>query len=67
MQGPLLELCDRLSGYVTPGGSIALSGILETQAPAVKAEYARFFTDLEVATEGPWALITGKRLGNRDV
>jgi ribosomal protein L11 methyltransferase len=62
----LLELCERLSGYVKPGGSIALSGILETQAPAVLAEYSRFFTNLQVATEGPWGLVTGTRLKEED-
>jgi ribosomal protein L11 methyltransferase len=61
MQGPLLELCPLLAGYVTIGGRILLSGILITQWPALRGAYERYFADFEVASEGDWALVTGTR------
>lgn len=61
LQGPLLDLRPRLSSYVRPGGSLALSGILVEQAPAVVEAYAADFDDLNVQQEGHWALVTGVR------
>ena len=61
MQGPLQELCPRLAGYVKPGGRILLSGILETQWPALQDAYEEYFADCEVTTDGAWALVSGTR------
>lgn len=55
----LLDLQPRLAAYVRQGGTIALSGILEHQAPDVVEAYSRDFADLRVALEGEWALVTG--------
>jgi len=47
--------------YARCGGRIALSGLLESQAPRVLQAYSRHFDALEVSTEGQWALVTGVR------
>jgi ribosomal protein L11 methyltransferase len=59
--GPLLDLAPRLAWYCAPGGRLALSGLLATQAPAVMAAYAPHFGDLAVRTQGEWALVEGVR------
>lgn len=61
LRGPLLELQPRLTGYVRPGGRLALSGILAEQVPDVRAAYERHFTDFAVQTDGSWALVTAIR------
>ncbi len=61
-QGPLLDLAPRLAGYLKPGGVLALSGILVSQVPTVKAAYeALGLTGFEVAEEKGWALLTARR------
>lgn len=47
--------------FVKPGGRIALSGILGSQAPQVVAAYAAHFDALQVTEEGGWALVEGVR------
>jgi len=59
--GPLLELQPRLAGLVRPGGRIALSGLLASQAAEVRAAYAPHFGELAMETEGEWALLHGTR------
>ena len=59
--GPVLDLAPRLASFVKPGGRIALSGILATQADQVMVAYAPHFAELRVSTAGEWALITGVR------
>ena len=41
LAGPLIELATLLSSSLRPGGELALSGILDDQADAVAAAYAR--------------------------
>jgi ribosomal protein L11 methyltransferase len=60
---PLLDLQPRLAWYCAPGGRLALSGLLATQAPGVMAAYAPHFDGLSVKTEGEWALVEGVRNG----
>jgi ribosomal protein L11 methyltransferase len=58
---PLIVLAPLLSSRAAPGGRIALSGILESQAAEVAAAYDPVF-DLSVsAVEDGWALLTGER------
>jgi ribosomal protein L11 methyltransferase len=59
--GPVLDLEPRLASFVKPGGRIALSGVLATQAEQVMAAYAPHFDELRVKTAGEWALVTGVR------
>ncbi len=40
LAGPLVELAALICGHLRPGGALALSGILDTQADAVAAAYA---------------------------
>ena len=58
---PLLGLRNLFSASVSPGARLALSGILEGQAPEVVEAYSGNFTQLEVSTLEGWALVTGVR------
>jgi len=61
LAGPLIELEPLLAARTRAGGSIVLSGILESQAAEVAAAYAPDFdAGIVAATEG-WALVAGKR------
>ncbi len=58
---PLILLAPLLAARTRPGGRIALSGILETQADDVAAAYGGFFrVRIERLLEG-WALVEGTR------
>jgi len=61
LAGPLIELAPRLCATLVKGGSLALSGILEGQAPEVADAYARTVPKLEKRVEEGWVLLTGKR------
>ena len=62
VQGPLLDLAPRLAGYLQPGGTLALSGILVSQVPAVKAAYGALgLTGFYISEENGWALVTAQR------
>lgn len=54
-------LAPRLASRVAPGGVIALSGILQGQEPALLQRYGEWFDTLEVAVEGDWVRITGRK------
>lgn len=59
---PLKLLAPLLAGFVAPGGSLVLAGILERQADELKAAYAPFLT-LEVSDrEDGWILMTAARM-----
>ena len=40
LAGPLVELADTLLGFLKPGGTLLLSGLLDTQAPDLCRRYA---------------------------
>jgi ribosomal protein L11 methyltransferase len=61
LAGPLITLAPLLASRARAGGRIALSGILEEQADAVCAAYARDFETGVGATEEGWALVEGTR------
>ncbi|MDR5858247.1 50S ribosomal protein L11 methyltransferase [Halomonas eurihalina] len=62
LAGPLVELADEIAERVAPGGRLALSGILETQADEVLAAYAaRGLTMDEPETREGWVRLTGRR------
>ncbi|MBO9652497.1 MAG: 50S ribosomal protein L11 methyltransferase [Variovorax sp.] len=57
---PLKVLAPLLCGYVAPGGSLVLAGILDRQADELKLAYAPYAT-LEVAdSEDGWILMTAR-------
>jgi len=57
---PLKVLAPLLCGYVAPGGSLVLAGILDRQADELKQAYAPY-ASLEVAdSEDGWILMTAR-------
>lgn len=54
-------LADVLAARVAPDGRIALSGILAGQEDALLARYGQWFDGLQVAREGDWLRIDGRR------
>lgn len=61
LANPLILLAPALAARVASGGSIALSGILETQADAVAAAYAPWFTLATWQTQEGWVLLAGEK------
>jgi ribosomal protein L11 methyltransferase len=61
LAGPLVELAPTLCEALRPGGLIALSGILQEQATAVREAYASYCDMDEPVTEGDWIRLSGKR------
>lgn len=59
LAGPLIELAPRLSASLRPGGSLALSGILEEQAPELEKAYSADFPGLQKKVLNGWVLLTG--------
>lgn len=58
---PLTELASGLSARIKPSGSIALSGILETQLHSVQSCYRQWFDWHEPTLQDGWALLAGRR------
>lgn len=58
---PLILLAPALAARAAPGGHIALSGILESQAAEVMAAYAPWFSMQSALSEDSWALLEGRR------
>ena len=60
--GPVVALAPLFASYVKPGGSVCLSGVLETQTPAVIEAYeAAGFEALTRESEDGWAVVSGVR------
>jgi ribosomal protein L11 methyltransferase len=57
---PLMVLAPLLAARTAPGGAIALSGLLESQAAEVAAAYAGHF-ELVTRLEEGWAALEGRR------
>lgn len=58
---PLIVLAPLLGARTAPGGRLALSGILESQAAEVAQAYAAWFDVAAAQTEEGWALVQGQR------
>jgi ribosomal protein L11 methyltransferase len=65
LANPLRMLAPLLASRTRPGGSIALSGILEAQAGAVIAAYAPWAALHVAAREAGWVLLAGERATTR--
>ena len=63
LAGPLDELAPRFAQCVKSGGTIALSGILRGQEPALCTRYAEWFDAIEVEAREDWMRISGRRRG----
>jgi ribosomal protein L11 methyltransferase len=61
LAGPLIELAPKLTAACEPGGHLLLSGLLKTQAYAVKAAYARGFAKVQVVERDDWCCIYARR------
>ncbi|HGE5978404.1 TPA: 50S ribosomal protein L11 methyltransferase [Vibrio cholerae] len=63
LAGPLRELSPIIKGLLKPGGQLAMSGILDTQAKSV-AEFYRDDLELDpIAEKSEWCRISGRKLG----
>lgn len=61
LAGPLIELAPILTAACEPGGYCVLSGLLKTQAHAVKAAYGAAFDMVQVIESGDWCCIYARR------
>ena len=58
---PLIILAPLLAARTAPGGTIALAGVLVSQADEVAAAYAGWFDMRQASTDDGWALLEGAR------
>jgi ribosomal protein L11 methyltransferase len=63
LAGPLIELAPTLTNACEPGGYLLLSGLLKTQAYAVKAAYSHAFDSVQVVERDDWCCIYARRGG----
>jgi ribosomal protein L11 methyltransferase len=63
LAGPLAELKQIISAYVKPGGQLALSGILESQAQSVIAAYSDEFSFDPIAVQDEWVRLSARKHG----
>ena len=61
LAGPLIELAPILTAACEPGGHLFLSGLLKTQAYAVKAAYTAGFDMVRVIERDDWCCIYARR------
>ena len=62
LAGPLIELAPLLTAACEPGGDLLLSGLLKTQAYAVKAAYTSSFDMVRVVGRDDWCCIHARRM-----
>ncbi|KUM54325.1 50S ribosomal protein L11 methyltransferase [Rheinheimera sp. EpRS3] len=63
LAGPLAELKQVISSYVKPGGKLALSGILESQAQSVIDAYSDEFSFDPIAMQEEWVRLSARKHG----
>jgi len=61
LAGPLVQLSGSFAEKLKPGGSICLSGILESQESEILEAYSPWFNSLDAQTQDGWLRVTGKR------
>jgi ribosomal protein L11 methyltransferase len=59
---PLIHLAPKLTAACEPGGRILLSGLLKSQAYAVKAAYAAGFDRVQVFDRDEWCCVSARRV-----
>jgi ribosomal protein L11 methyltransferase len=62
LAGPLIELAPLLTAACEPGGDLLLSGLLKSQAYAVRAAYASGFDIVQVISRDEWCCIHARAL-----
>ncbi|MDP2716419.1 50S ribosomal protein L11 methyltransferase [Rheinheimera sp.] len=63
LAGPLAELKHIISAYVKPGGQLALSGILQSQAQSVIDAYSDEFSFDPIAVQDEWVRLSARKHG----
>jgi ribosomal protein L11 methyltransferase len=61
LAGPLMELAEKFSRLVQPGGQVVLSGILPEQAEAVRESYLPWFEMATPVEHDGWIRLEGRR------
>ena len=61
LAGPLMERAETLTARLAPGGRLVLSGILATQANAVRAAYEPWIRLNPPVVQDEWVLLEGTR------
>ena len=59
LANPLMELAPRLTGLLKDGGSLILSGILESQVSKIRSVYSRFLALENKKTKEGWTVLEG--------
>ncbi|MGL5224523.1 MAG: 50S ribosomal protein L11 methyltransferase, partial [Aeromonas sp.] len=60
LAGPLRELAPLIAGHGKPGSLMALSGVLESQAPELETIYSQWFVMDKTATKEEWCRLSGR-------
>ncbi|MBL0497213.1 50S ribosomal protein L11 methyltransferase [Aeromonas caviae] len=63
LAGPLRELAPLIAGHGKPGSLMALSGVLESQAPELETIYGQWFEMDPTAVKEEWCRLSGRKLG----
>ena len=61
LKQPLLQLIDRFTGCLRPGGDLVLSGLLASQVPEVQRSYAAAVDWKSATSRDGWVLVHGVR------
>ncbi len=67
LAGPLIELAPTLTAACEAGGDLLLSGLLKTQAYAVKAAYTAGFDEWRIVGRDDWCCIHAHRAAHEPV
>ena len=63
LAGPLRELAPLIAGHGKAGSLMALSGVLESQAPELDTIYGQWFEMDPTAVKEEWCRLSGRKLG----
>ncbi|HHQ4643331.1 TPA: 50S ribosomal protein L11 methyltransferase [Aeromonas veronii] len=63
LAGPLRELAPLIAGHGKPGSLMALSGVLESQAPELETIYGQWFDMDPTAVKEEWCRLSGRKHG----
>ncbi|HHP5404051.1 TPA: 50S ribosomal protein L11 methyltransferase [Aeromonas veronii] len=63
LAGPLRELAPLIAGHGKPGSLMALSGVLESQAPELESIYGQWFEMDPTAIKEEWCRLSGRKHG----
>ena len=63
LAGPLRELAPLIAGHGKPGSLMALSGVLESQAPELETIYGQWFDMDTTAVKEEWCRLSGRKHG----